>query len=115
MIEIDLSQLQPHVVGPHTPDLARPVSDLAAEAAEKKYPLNMTAALIGSCTNSSYEDISRAADIARQAAAAGATAKARLFISPGSEQIFETSSETARWPIWKKSVPWYWPMPAAPV
>lgn len=66
IVEVDLSKLEPHVVGPHTPDLARPISKMAAEAKEKGYPLEVKAALIGSCTNSSYEDISRSAHIAQQ-------------------------------------------------
>ena len=90
VIEINLSTLEPHVVGPHTPDLARPISALKAEAKEKGYALNLTAALIGSCTNSSYEDISRAADVAAQALAHGVKTKSELFISPGSEQVFAT-------------------------
>lgn len=90
IIEIDLSTLEPHVVGPHTPDLARPVSQLKKDALEQGYPLNLTSALIGSCTNSSYEDLSRAADLAEQAAKAGLKAKAKLWVSPGSDQIFET-------------------------
>ena len=65
IVEVDLSTLEPHVVGPHTPDLARPISKMAAEAKEKGYPVELKAALIGSCTNSSYEDISRSAHIAR--------------------------------------------------
>lgn len=90
VVEINLSELEPHVVGPHTPDLARPISKLKAEAKEKGYALNLTAALIGSCTNSSYEDISRAADVAKQAMDQGVKSKSELFISPGSEQVFET-------------------------
>jgi aconitate hydratase len=90
VIEINLSTLEPHVVGPHTPDLARPISALKAEAKEKGYALNLTAALIGSCTNSSYEDISRAADVAAQALAHGVKTKSELFISPGSEQVYAT-------------------------
>ncbi len=90
VIEIDLSSLEPHVVGPHTPDLARPISALKQEAKEKGYMTNLTAALIGSCTNSSYEDISRAADVAQQAIDHGVKSKSELFISPGSEQVFET-------------------------
>lgn len=90
VIEIDLDTLEPHVVGPHTPDLARPISEMAAEADEKGYPRNLTAALIGSCTNSSYEDISRSAHIARQAAAKGVKAKVQYMITPGSDQVFET-------------------------
>ncbi|MCE1230185.1 MAG: aconitate hydratase [Firmicutes bacterium] len=90
LVEIDLSTLEPQVVGPHTPDLARPVSAMAAEAKAKNYPMELRATLIGSCTNSSYEDISRAASLARQALAAGLKAKAPLFISPGSERVYRT-------------------------
>jgi aconitate hydratase len=87
VIEIDLSTLEPHIVGPHTPDLARPVSKMSSDAKEQGYPLNLTAGLIGSCTNSSYEDFSRAADVARQAAAKGAKARSTLWCTPGSEQV----------------------------
>jgi aconitate hydratase len=90
VVEIDLSKLEPHVVGPHTPDLARPVSKMASEAKEKGYPVQLKAALIGSCTNSSYEDISRAAHIAKQGLKAGLKAKTPLLISPGSERIYHT-------------------------
>ncbi|MCP9438578.1 MAG: aconitate hydratase [Nitrospira sp.] len=90
IVEIDLSKLEPYVVGPHTPDLARPISKLAAEAEEKKYPVELKAALIGSCTNSSYEDISRSAHVARQALKAGVKAKTAFLISPGSERIYHT-------------------------
>ncbi|MCA9502665.1 MAG: aconitate hydratase [Myxococcales bacterium] len=90
IIEIDLSTLEPHIVGPHTPDLARPVSKMAADAKQNDYPLELSSCLIGSCTNSSYEDFSRAADVARQAAAHGAKVKSTLFCTPGSEQVDET-------------------------
>ncbi len=90
VVEIDLSKLEPHVVGPHTPDLARPISKMAAEAKEKGYPVQLKAALIGSCTNSSYEDIGRAAHIARQGLKAGLKAKAAFLVTPGSERIFHT-------------------------
>lgn len=90
VIEIDLNKLEPHIVGPHTPDLARPVSKLPAECKEKKYPERISAALIGSCTNSSYEDISRAAAIVKSALDAGLKAKSQFLVSPGSEQIFNT-------------------------
>jgi aconitate hydratase len=90
IVEIDLSKLEPYVVGPHTPDLARPVSKMAAEAQEKGYPVELKAALIGSCTNSSYEDISRSAHIARQGLKAGLKAKTAFLISPGSERIYHT-------------------------
>jgi len=90
VIEIDLSTLEPHVVGPHTPDLARPISRMAEEVREKGYPVGITAALIGSCTNSSYEDIGRAADLASQARRAGIKSHTRFYISPGSDQVQNT-------------------------
>ncbi len=90
VVEIDLDRLEPIVSGPHTPDLVRPVSQVTKDVKEKGYPPNLTAALIGSCTNSSYEDISRAADVARQAKAAGLKSKVPLLISPGSQQVYET-------------------------
>ncbi len=82
IIEIDLSTLEPHIVGPHTPDLARPVSKMGEDAKANDYPVELSSVLIGSCTNSSYEDFSRAADIARQAAQHGAKVKAKLWCSP---------------------------------
>ena len=90
VIEIDLSTLEPHLVGPHTPDLDRPISQIAADAEASGYPREISAALVGSCTNSSYEDIGRAAHIARQATAKGMTVKAPLMITPGSEQVRAT-------------------------
>ncbi len=90
VVEIDLTSLEPHIVGPHTPDLARPVSQMASDARKGEYPSKLSAALIGSCTNSSYEDISRAADVARQAMENGAKTKAPFLVTPGSQQIFST-------------------------
>jgi aconitate hydratase len=90
VITIDLSALEPHLVGPHTPDLARPVSQVAKAVQESGYPDPIAVALIGSCTNSSYEDIGRAADVARQAAAHGARMATPLLVTPGSEQIHQT-------------------------
>ena len=90
VIEIDLSQLRPHINGPHTPDLAREVSALGAEARAEGWPPQISAALIGSCTNSSYEDITRAASIARDAAAKGLRARTQLLVTPGSEQVRAT-------------------------
>ena len=87
VIEIDLSELQPALNGPFTPDLRTPVSGMAETAKKNDWPLNMEAGLIGSCTNSSYEDITRAANIARQAVEKKLTAKAELFVTPGSEQV----------------------------
>ena len=91
VIEVDLTALRPLINGPHTPDLAHKVGEAIGKSAlEAGWPLEVSAALIGSCTNSSYEDITRAASIARQAAAAGLKAKTKLFVSPGSEQIRAT-------------------------
>jgi aconitate hydratase len=90
VIEIDLSKLEPHLVGPHSPDIAHPVSRIAADVEREGYPEHITAALIGSCTNSSYEDICRAADVARQALDKGLKMKTSLWVSPGSDQIYET-------------------------
>jgi len=90
VIEIDLSTLSPHINGPHTPDLARPVADLGAEAEANGWPLEVSAGLIGSCTNSSYEDITRAASIARDAVAKGVSCKVPLLVTPGSEQVRAT-------------------------
>ncbi len=90
IVEIDLSTLEPQVVGPHTPDLARPVSQLAADVAKNNYPARLTATLIGSCTNSSYEDIGRAAFLAREAKKQGLTARVPLMVTPGSEQVRAT-------------------------
>ena len=86
VIEIDLSNLEPHIVGPHTPDLARPISKLKDDATKNSYPMEISSALIGSCTNSSYEDIGRAAYIAREAAKKGLKSKVPLMVTPGSEQ-----------------------------
>ena len=90
VVEIDLDALGPHINGPHTPDLAREVAELGDEARDSGWPLEISAALIGSCTNSSYEDITRAASIARDAAAKGLRARTRLLVTPGSEQIRST-------------------------
>jgi aconitate hydratase len=90
IVEIDLSTLEPHIVGPHTPDLARPVSRMAADVAEHGYSDKLSSALIGSCTNSSYEDLERAADLARQAGRRGARSKSALWVTPGSEQVHLT-------------------------
>ena len=88
--EIDLGSLEPHIVGPHTPDLGRPVSAMSAEVDEKDYPEKLSAALIGSCTNSSYEDMTRAVSLVRQAKAAGLKAQSNLMVTPGSETIYQT-------------------------
>ena len=90
IIEIDLSELEPHVVGPHTPDLARPISKLADDVKSNNYLDNISVALIGSCTNSSYEDMTRAASLAKQAESKGIKSKIPLLVTPGSEQIRAT-------------------------
>lgn len=90
IIRIDLSTLEPHVVGPHTPDLARPISNLADDVKKNAYLDKISVALIGSCTNSSYEDMSRAASVAEQAKAKGLKSKIPLLVTPGSEQIRAT-------------------------
>jgi len=90
IIEIDLSKLEPHVVGPHTPDLARPISKLAEDEKNNNYLDSISVALIGSCTNSSYENMSRAASLAKQAQSKGIKAKIPLLVTPGSEQIRAT-------------------------
>jgi aconitate hydratase len=88
--EIDLDILEPHLVGPHTPDLARPISKIGEEAKANGWTMNLSSALIGSCTNSSYEDIGRSAMIAEQAMQVGVTMKQPFLVSPGSTQIQNT-------------------------
>ena len=90
IIEIDLNTLEPHINGPHSPDYARPVSEVGAVAKREGWPTKISSSLIGSCTNSSYEDMTRAASLARQAAAHGIKAKTPLMVSPGSEQVRAT-------------------------
>ncbi len=90
IVEIDLSTLEPHVTGPHSPDRARPISALKAETEREGFPERVSVALVGSCTNSSYEDMERCADVARQAAARGVKAASGLLVTPGSEQVRAT-------------------------
>ncbi len=90
VIEINLSELEPHLNGPFTPDKAWPISKLKEAVKENDYPDNLKVALIGSCTNSSYEDIDRSASIARQALKKGLKAKSGFTITPGSEQVRAT-------------------------
>ncbi|HPT32523.1 MAG TPA: aconitate hydratase, partial [Prolixibacteraceae bacterium] len=87
LIEINLSELEPHINGPFTPDRATPVSAIREEAMKNGWPLEVSVGLIGSCTNSSYEDISRAASIAKQALDKGLKTKAEFTVTPGSEQV----------------------------
>uniref|UniRef100_A0A0P6EDX9 aconitate hydratase n=1 Tax=Daphnia magna TaxID=35525 RepID=A0A0P6EDX9_9CRUS len=90
VIELNLSELEPHVNGPFTPDLANPISKLGEEAKKNNWPLDVKVSLIGSCTNSSYEDMGRCASIAREALKHGLKAKSAFNITPGSEQIRAT-------------------------
>jgi len=87
VIEIDLSTLEPHINGPYTPDLAWPISQFAKAVRENGYPSKLDVGLIGSCTNSSYEDLSRAASLARQAVAKHLKVQSEFTVTPGSEQI----------------------------
>jgi aconitate hydratase len=92
VVELDLAKLEPYIVGPHSPDRARPISKLAAEVRETKNGFidDISAALIGSCTNSSYEDMSRAAEVGEQAKAHGIHAAVPFLVTPGSEQVRAT-------------------------
>ena len=90
IVEINLDTLEPHVVGPHSPDRGRPISKLAGEVKANNWPATITNALIGSCTNSSYEDMRRATHLAMQGLKAGLKAKAKFLITPGSERIYQT-------------------------
>ena len=92
VVEIDLSTLEPHVVGPHSPDRARPISALASEVLDESNGFidEIDTALIGSCTNSSYEDMSRAADVAEQASLHGVKTAVEFMVTPGSEQVRAT-------------------------
>jgi aconitate hydratase len=90
VIEIDLSTLEPHIVGPHSPDAARPLSAVKKAAKDNNWPVKLSAALIGSCTNSSYEDIGRATHVATQALKAGIKMPQMFMVSPGSSQIKKT-------------------------
>ncbi|KDQ56048.1 hypothetical protein JAAARDRAFT_36842 [Jaapia argillacea MUCL 33604] len=89
-IEINLSELEPHINGPFTPDLATPISKFAEEVKKNNWPAELKVGLIGSCTNSSYEDMSRSASIAKEAADHGLECKSKFTITPGSEQVRAT-------------------------
>lgn len=91
LIELDLSTLEPHINGPYTPDAAYPISEFVKIVKEKKYPRKLEVGLIGSCTNSSYEDLTRAASVARQASEKNLKVKSEFLITPGSEQIRYTT------------------------
>lgn len=91
LIEINLSELEPYINGPFTPDLAYPISEFAKAVKEKGYPRKMEVGLIGSCTNSSYEDLTRAASIVKRAKEDGLKVQAQFIINPGSEQVRYTA------------------------
>ena len=90
VVEINLSELEPMIAGPHTPDLVRPISQMARDVRENDYPDKLTYGLIGSCTNSSYEDMGRSAAVAEQARKAGLKPATPLLVTPGSDQIHNT-------------------------
>jgi homoaconitase len=90
VIEINLSELEPHINGPFTPDLSTPLSKFKSLVQEKGWPETFGAGLIGSCTNSSYQDMTRSEEIVKQASAAGLKPRADFFVTPGSEQIRAT-------------------------
>jgi aconitate hydratase len=90
LVEINLDTLEPHVVGPHSPDRGRAIGKLGGEVRQNAWPAQITNALIGSCTNSSYEDMRRAAHVAMQGLKAGLKAKAKFLITPGSDRIYQT-------------------------
>ena len=90
VIEINLSELEPHIVGPYSPDLSRKISEIPSAIDDNNYDDNLKVGLIGSCTNSSYEDIEKAAHVAKQALSVGLKAKSEFYITPGSNQIKAT-------------------------
>jgi aconitate hydratase len=102
LIELNLSELEPYIVGPHTPDLARPVSNMASDVRRNVYVDEISVALIGSCTNSSYEDMSRAADVAEQANVRGLKTKIPLQVTPGSEMIRSTIERDGQMDLLKR-------------
>ena len=91
VIEIDLSELEPYINGPFTPDAATPISEFAEKVLLNGYPRKMEVGLIGSCTNSSYQDLSRAASLAKQVAEKNLSVASPLIVNPGSEQIRATA------------------------
>lgn len=103
VITIDLSQLTPYVNGPFTPDAAHPAAEMPARVAREGYPDAVEVVLIGSCTNSSYEDLTRAASVVRAAEAAGLRPRAQFIINPGSEQIRATAERDGLLPLFRKA------------
>ena len=103
IVEIDLDTLTPYLNGPFTPDAARPLAEMKQAIRECGYPENMEVSLIGSCTNSSYEDLSRAASVVRSASAAGLKPRAALIVNPGSEQIRATAERDGILPLLREA------------
>jgi aconitate hydratase len=103
IIEVNLSELEPHINGPFTPDLAWPISKMKEAIKENNYPEELKVGLIGSCTNSSYEDMGRAASIAKQATEKGLKTKGEFVITPGSEQIRATIERDGQLEIFEKA------------
>ncbi|OBT73691.1 hypothetical protein VF21_06217 [Pseudogymnoascus sp. 05NY08] len=93
VVEIDLDKLEPHINGPYTPDLSHPMSTLKEAVIENKWPANLSASLVGSCTNSSYEDLMKVSNLLKQANEAGLKPKVPFFVSTGSEQIRATAED----------------------
>lgn len=91
VIEINLSELEPHINGPYSPDLATPLSKLKQRVAESTWPTKLSASHIGSCTNASFEDLSRAASLVKQAEQAGLSLKTPFFIAPSSQEVKATA------------------------
>jgi aconitate hydratase len=109
LIEINLSELEPHINGPFTPDLATPISKFKEAVKANKWPEELKVGLIGSCTNSSYEDMTRAASIAQDAMDHGIKAKSLFTVTPGSEQRLQSSVTDNSKPS-RSSAAWFLPM-----
>ncbi len=101
-VELNLSELEPHINGPFTPDLATPISKFAQEVKKNSWPQDLKVALIGSCTNSSYEDMSRSASIAQEATEHGIEVKSKFTITPGSEQVRATIDRDGQIAVFEK-------------
>jgi aconitate hydratase len=103
VVEIDLDTLEPHINGPYTPDLSHPMSKLGEAVVENKWPKNLSASLVGSCTNSSYEDLMKVASLLKQADDVGLKPKTPFFVSTGSEQIRATAEDAGFLKIIRKA------------
>ena len=114
LLELDLNTLEPYLNGPFTPDLATPISKLKEAAEKNGWPAKIEVALIGSCTNSSYEDISRSASIVKDAVSKGLKTDSEFTITPGSELVRYTIERDGFIKEFEDVGGWYWPMPAVP-